>query len=113
MQAQHTYQLRPGYGSKELLLEFTSSNDFKLVVKNILEVFDKLNLIQKNEELLLDDQLIHFIGQNGEVTLNIDNWENIFILCGKNQKDILLIDKALDNSSLFKKQQVNFENYTL
>ena len=85
-----------------------------LQLNNCTEVYLHNNNLSHETGFILSKNLkTLFIGQNGEVTLNIDNWENIFILGGKNQKDILLIDKALDNSSLFKKQQVNFENYTL
>lgn len=111
MITQYTYKLRPAYGSTELLLEFNPTKNINQVVKNILEVFDQLGLKSKGAELLLDDQLINFSSDNGNITLNIDGWDNIFILGEDNQADILKIDRTLEHSDLFKKQKVDFTDY--
>ena len=47
----------------------------------------------------------------GDFLFSKDVWDFAFILADNNQSCIKLIDEMLNNSSLFKKEEVDFEKY--
>jgi len=109
----YKYHLRPGYGSDKLLLEFildSSDTDFdKDLFTTLKDIGPK---IERAENLWMNDEIeFHISSDKGDFLFSKDVWDFAFILADNNQSCIKLIDEMLNNSSLFKKEEVDFEKY--
>ncbi len=105
--------MRPAYGSPKLLLEFIfDSSDKEFVIdlfKTIENVHPKVDSV---EDLWMNDEiLLHVNSDKGSFLFSKDVWDMAFIMADENQQCILSINEILNNSSLFKKEEVDFEEY--
>lgn len=109
----YTYRYRPGYGSKNLLLEFVGGIERESFVADLLETLSEIKpVIDSIEDLWMNDEILfHITSQVGEFLLSIDIWELAFILGDSNQKGIKQIETILSKSNLFTKEKVNFDDY--
>ena len=109
----YKYRLRPGYGSDKLLLEFYLANKESEFQKDLFKTLKDLNpKIDTVEDLWMNDEvLLEVSSENGKFTLSRDIWDFAFIMADNNQPCIKLIDEILKSSNLFKKEEVNFEDY--
>jgi hypothetical protein len=109
----YTYHLRPGYGSDKLLLEFfldSSDTDFlNDLFTTLKDIGPKIETVEN--WWMNDEVLLHVSSDKGEFLFSRDVWDFAFILADNNQSCIKLIDEMLNNSSWFKKEEVDFGKY--
>jgi hypothetical protein len=109
----HKYLLRPGYGSDKLLLEFILDSSDTDLYQDLFTTLKDINpKIEAVDDLWVNDEiLLHISSDNGDFLFSKDFWGFVFILADNNQSCIKLIDEILNNSSWFKKEEVDFEKY--
>lgn len=109
----YKYHLRPGYGSDELLLEFILDSSDIQFGKDLLETLQSINpKIDSVEDLWMNDEiLLQVSSDKGAFLFSKDIWDFAFITAENNQACIEHIDLVLSKSDLFKKEDVNFEDY--
>ncbi|MCP4137341.1 MAG: hypothetical protein GY754_40615 [bacterium] len=113
MEEEFAYELRQGYGSSELLIEFDAINDPDTLLTELIQLLKKNKFIFDDiDDVWMNDEIwIHFSSKNGNITITKDIWDLIFIMGNKNQKDILRIDEILINSGRFKKKKNSIFHY--
>jgi hypothetical protein len=109
----YKYHLRPGYGSDKLLLEFILDSSDTEFGRDLLTTLKDLNpKVDSVEDLWMNDEvLLNVSSDEGGFLLSKDVWDFAFIMAENNQSCIKLIDEILNNTGLFKKEDVDFENY--
>ncbi len=109
----YTYHLRPDYGSNKLLLEFVLDSSDTEFGRDLLTTLKDLNpKVDSFEDLWMNDEvLLNVSSDKGAFLLSKDVWDFAFIMAENNQSCIILIDEILNNTGLFKKEDVDFENY--
>ena len=109
----YKYHLRPGYGSDKLLLEFILDSSDTKFDKDLLATLKDINpKVDRVEDLWMNDEvLLQVSSDKGSFLLSKDIWDFAFIMAEKNQSVIKCIDEILNNSNLFEKEEVDFENY--
>lgn len=100
------YRVRPGYGSKALLVEIipdTADDDFMTALRIALK---ELNLKVTNvADLWMNDEvLLSFESDLGAFDLSKDIWNLVFILAPENQPLIKKVDELLTMSGQFQKE---------
>ncbi len=113
MSKPYKYRLRPGYSSAKLLLEFILANTETEFHKDLFTTLKDLNpKVDTVEDLWMNDEVLLQVSSDiGKFTLSIDTWGFAFIIADNNQSCINLMDEILNRSNLFKKEEVNFEDY--
>lgn len=115
MNKPYKYKLRPGYGSKELLIEFSNIEHPENFIKKLISIL-------KNHEFeyngttdvwMNDEVLIHLKSSNGKLIISKDIYDFIFILGDHNQKDIEKIAGILMESDLFEKEIDDYLKYQI
>ena len=113
MSIPYKYNLRPAYGSSELLLQFNLDSLDTDFIKDLFNALmgiepkvDSLQELWMNGEILL-----HINSTLGEFCVSRDIWDFAFVTAEENQHCILAINKILEQSPLFLKEEVDFENY--
>jgi hypothetical protein len=111
----YKYRLRPGYGSDKLLLEFLLTNTDPEFNKDLFTTLNVLKpRVEKVEDLWMNDEvLLEVSSEMWNFTLSKDIWDFAFIMADNNQLCIKRIDEILCKSSLFEKEEVDFEKYKL
>jgi hypothetical protein len=109
----YTYYLRPGYGSDKLLLEFVLDSSDTGFGKDLLTALKDLNpKVGAVEDLWMNDEvLLNVSSDEGAFVLSKAVWGSAFIMSENNQSCIKVIDEILNNNGLFRKKEVDFENY--
>lgn len=109
----YTYYLRPGYDSDKLLLEFIlDSSDTEFGIDLLTALKDLNPKVDAAEDLWMNDEvLINISSDEGPFVVTKDVWNTVFLMAEKNQSCITLIDGILNNTGLFQKKDVDFENY--
>lgn len=108
-----SYKLRPGYGSKDLLLDFNAKQSADQLQAELISILENNGFkFESAEDLWMNDELLfNFSSQNGAIVLSRDIWDFIFVHGDKNQADIFKIDALLSANSLFEKLPVDFSEY--
>jgi hypothetical protein len=109
----YRYHFRPGYQSKDLLIDIfggAENENFNWDFLNAIaeiepEMTDILDLWMNNEVLMTFDS------DAGLFTLSKDVWGFAFVMAENNQEGLHRINSILECSELFEKIEVNFENY--
>ncbi len=111
----YKYYCRPGYGTKDLLLEIFNEVENKSFLDDLFLALKSIKpQINDIEDLWMNDEILINVNSDlGKFTISIDNYDMAFIIAENNQKCILEIDKLLINNNLFKKIQTDFKKYTL
>lgn len=113
------FRVRPGYKSKELLVEFcgdhrvSSYPDISNLIQSALNAKPKEHPYIDTVHIgLATDQFISLWEySNGEYELDDDTW-GYFILAPRNNAQVIGdIEKALLQSGLFIKEEVDFADY--
>ena len=109
----YKYQLRPGYGSDKLLIEFIHGVEKKTFLIDLKKALKQINFeIETTENLWLNDEIIiHVNSSKGKFILSKAIWGFAFILADENQKIISLIDNILSKNDSFIKEEADFSEY--
>lgn len=107
------FRLRPGYGSKNLLIEFTSGPEKTSFVTEITQALSDIDMaITATTDLWMNDEILYAAyTKEGYFTLSIDIWGFAFIIADENQKLIHTIDQILQSNPTFHKEIVDFKRY--
>jgi hypothetical protein len=109
----YRYRLRPGYGSKELLIELLPESANQVFLDDLLGVLSQVNAkVTSMQDLWMNDEvLLSFESDLGPFVVSKDIWDVVFILAPGNQPAILKIEQALHANSQFQKEIVDFDQY--
>lgn len=111
----YKYCLRPGYGSDKLLLEFnldSSDTEFnKDIMSTLMNINPKVDNVE--DRWMNDEVVLHFSSDEGPFLLSRDIWDFAFITAEQNQLIIKRVDEIFSRSSLFEKEEVDFEKYKI
>jgi hypothetical protein len=110
---QYQYHFRPGYKSQELLIDIfggAESDNFNSdLLSAIAEIKPKMTDIV---DLWMNDEvMMTFDSDAGQFTISKDIWGFAFIMAENNQEGLTRINSILENSEMFEKVEVDFENY--
>ena len=107
------FRLRPAYGSKELLIEFTSGPEKENFISTLGKALNSINVkIIGSKDLWVNDELLFEANSDlGTFSISIDTWSLAFITSKENQIVISEIDSILNENKYFEKEAVNFEDY--
>ncbi|WP_298866233.1 hypothetical protein [uncultured Gimesia sp.] len=108
------YNVRPGYGSGKLLIEFAPKAADQEFFADLLGVLESIGTrVHDIEELWMNDEvLLHCESDHGNFIVSKDIWDLVFIMAPGNQPVIAKIDEALSRSDSFRKTSVNEEDYS-
>lgn len=109
----YQYYFRPGYQSKELLIEVFDGAENESFVSDFLNAISELNpkMIDILDFWMNDEVLITYDSDVGKFTLSKDIWSFAFIMAENNQSGLALINSVLEKGNLFEKVEVDFERY--
>lgn len=109
----YSYKLRPGFGSKELLLDFDCNGRPDSLQNDLFKLLEDANFtITGVGDLWMNDQLLfEFKSQTKTVTITRDIWDLFFITAENNQSAITKLDELLSDHPLFEKMEVDFSEY--
>ena len=114
MSVKYTYKLRPGYSSKDLLIDLNVTSDAAdQLQEDLFALLERAGFkFEATGDLWMNDELFYFFrSERGRVILSRDIWDLFFIMGENNQEDILLIDKYMLESPLFESLPVDFADY--
>jgi hypothetical protein len=109
----YKYKLRPGYQSKQLLIEFV----LKAVDDEFLECFYQTlepihpQQIKVTDLWMNDEVMIMFESDLGGFEMSIDNYGDVFIMAPINQAVIIKIDELISSHDAFEKLEVDMDEY--
>lgn len=110
----YQYKVRPGYGSRELLIELLPKKPMKsfwvslfAVLKEIGTKVGDIHDLWMNNEVLLGCDSDH-----GPFVISRDIWDCVFVMAPDNQPVIGKIDEALSRNDRFQKADVYYEDYS-
>jgi len=109
----YKYKLRPGYQSKQLLIEFTLNAVDDEFLECFYQTLEPIHPQQiKVTDLWMNDEvIIVFDVDLGGFDLTIDNWGGVFIMSRENQVVIMKIDELLSSHDGFGKLDVDMDKY--
>lgn len=101
----YTYKCRPGYGSKDLMIEFESGTENKSFLKDLAKALQAMNAkISSSKNVWMNDEVwINISSKHGNFTLTKDNWGLVFIMTQKNQVGMMILDQLLAKNGMFEK----------
>lgn len=109
----YKYHFRPGYQSKDLLIDIFSGAESETFLFDFLHTIREIN--PKTTDILdlwmNDEILMTYNSEVGEFTISKDIWGFAFIMADYNQDGLYKINSILEKSELFEKVEVDFENY--
>ena len=113
MRVPYKYHIRPAYGSAELLLQFNLSSSDTEFIRDLFNVLAAIEpRVDSLQELWMNGEiLLHIHSTIGGFCVSRDIWDFAFVTAEENQTCIMAIHKILDQSPLFIKEEVDFENY--
>lgn len=109
----YQYYFRPAYKSEELLIDIfggAESESFNSDFLNTIAIL-KPTMTDILDLWMNDEVLMNFDSEIGSFTLSKDIWGLAFITAEHNQEGLSKINSILENSELFEKVEVDFENY--
>lgn len=109
----YQYFFRPGYKSKDLLIEVFDGAEKESFISDFLNAISELNpkMIDILDFWMNDEVLMTYDSEVGKFTLSKDIWGFAFITADENQEGLIRINSILKNSELFEKIEVDFEKY--
>lgn len=109
----YKYHFRPGYKSQELLIDIFDGAESDNFNSDLLSAIDELNprMIDILDFWMNDDIIMTFDSDAGQFTISKDIWGFAFIMAESNQEVLARINSILENSEMFEKVEVDFENY--
>ncbi len=107
----HSYMVRPGYRSKEFLIEFGPYSFEEPFASDLRAVFAENDLVPSSKRDLIFSFDVTFDSPSGPFELVNDEWSFVFIFATESQDAIHYVDRILEQSGRFQKQDVNYEDY--
>lgn len=109
----YKYKVRPGYGSKKLLVEFSPGKADEAFFGSIFKALEPIKVKTVDVvDLWMNDEIIWNMKSNvGEFELSKDIWDMVFILADDNQSVIKIIDDLLQKNHSFVKENVDCDEY--
>lgn len=110
----YKYHLRPGFKTKELIIEIFSgveNEHFQNDLSNALLEIQPI-LLKKEDAWMNDEVLYHFNSTIGKFIISSSSWGFVFIEAKKNQNRIITIEQLLKKNSKFEKIEVDFDEYS-
>jgi len=105
----HGYKVRPGYESNNLLIEFIPDSSEEKLIADLNAVLKEAGLTYRS---IKDWFLIpRYKTPTGPFEVDYDEWGFVWILADENQAAIHLLDKVLQKSGLFHKEDVDYKQY--
>jgi hypothetical protein len=108
-----TFAVRPGYHSKELLLEFrqgSGTDEMIVAMKSVLAVVNAK--AAETTDLWQNDEIIYKMTSSiGEFDISSSNYGCIFILAPNNQDAIKKLGECFAGSDSFQQEVVDFSLY--
>ncbi len=100
----YRYRVRPGHVTRKLLIEFTGNHRNEHYLEALREVFSTSNIQLLSEETLLDETIYRATGDCGEFEISSDSYA-LFILAPNNERAIPFLDKSLQESGKFVREE--------
>ncbi len=108
--ANYNYRCRPGYGSEELLIEFTSEVENPNFLTDLFDAIKEINPVLSDKERINEEINYTINTDSGQFSLAIDIWSLAFLM-SDNQECIFKINRLLIEDERFEKIEVNFDDY--
>jgi hypothetical protein len=110
----HRYRLRPGYGSKELLIEILPESADEAFLGDLFGILRQVNAkVADVSDLWMNDEvLLKFDSDCGQFVVSKDVWNVVFIMAAENQPAIAQIDGLLRESGRFFGEVVDYQQYS-
>jgi hypothetical protein len=107
----YRYRVRPGHGSKKLLVEFMSDSSDEAFLAALRSVFSANGIKAKRKEDLLFLFRTVMDSPAGSFEVDHDEWSMVWIHADDNQNVIPYLDRVLAASGQFQKEEVNLTQY--
>jgi hypothetical protein len=109
----YSYHFRPGYQSKDLLIDIFGGAESETFNSDFLNAIAELEPVMTDiVDLWMNDEVIMtFDSEVGKFTLSKDIWGFAFVMAENNQQGLHQINSILERSDLFEKIEVDFEKY--
>ncbi|MBP1225352.1 hypothetical protein [Flavobacterium sp. 1355] len=109
----YRYYFRPGYQSKELLIDIFSGAENETFLSDFINAISEINpkMIDILDLWMNDEVLMTYDSEVGKFTVSKDIWGFAFIMAENNQDGLVQINSILEKAELFEKGEVDFENY--
>ncbi len=113
MSKPYRYRLRPSYSTEDLLLEFIFESSDADFVKDLFNALESINpKVDSFEDVWMNDEILLNVNSNkGNFLFSKDIWDFAFIMAKENQQCIIAINDILGKNPLFKKEEIDFEDY--
>ncbi|MFN3149745.1 hypothetical protein [Bremerella sp.] len=107
------YCVRPGYGSGELLIEFSPDSAVQTFFAQLMDVLNGIGTrVTSGHDLWMNDEVLLVCeSDHGDFLISKDIWDFVFIMAPHNEPLIHAIDDALNRSEHFNKHLVNPDDY--
>jgi len=105
------YCVRPGYGSRELLIEFAPRAADQEFFAHLLDVLEEIGpRVRDAQDLWMNGEvLLHCESDHGDFVISKDIWDFVFIMAPGSPTVIARIDEALSRNARFRKAAANQE----
>ncbi|MFC0777764.1 hypothetical protein [Flavobacterium sp. HJSW_4] len=109
----YKYYFRPGYQSKDLLIEVFDGAENETFVSDFFSAISEIKpeMAEVSDLWMNDEILITYDSEIGQFTLSKDIWGFAFVMAENNQNGLNLLNSILEKATLFEKVEVDFEKY--
>lgn len=109
----YKYLLRPGYGSKELLIELLPKDADEVFLDTLFACLQQINVkVQDICNLWINDEVVFKCDSDfGSFEVSKDIWGFVFIMSSSNQSVIIKIDNILRSSGQFQSENIDYKQY--
>ena len=104
------FTVRPGYGSKELLIEFTTLDTEDLFLKKMLNAFKGFGYTPSDIKDLIFLNIVEFKTPWGTVSFEHDEWD-FFWISAENNLTIENFAKQLEELPFLERYEVDWSEY--
>ena len=111
----YTYTLKSGFDSPQMFIEFKVLEDREYFLFEILHMLGLAGFeSQEMLNLWMNDSIaVNLKSANGTITVSLDLSGVLTIKGNQNQNDIFRIDKLLQLSKAFLKEEIDFPKYRI
>jgi hypothetical protein len=115
MKAHYKYHFRPGYGSKNLLIEIFSGAERDDFIADLMTAIQAIHpmFVGQMDLWMNDEILVEMDSEFGGFVISKDIWGLGWILADEHQIVVHQIDALLSQDARFEKVEVDFELYKL
>jgi hypothetical protein len=113
MDSEYSFIRRPGYGSKNYLIEILSSESESVILTDLLSAIKELNpKLNDIQDLWMNDEiLIHIECDRGQFIFSHDIWGLTFLTADEDQALVNHISNILSQHPKYSKLEVNDSDY--